>query len=144
MRDIPEGVVREIEKMVPASLDEVFRTNRHKGSLYLSTEKELAALKRPVHIGPVKAKISRWCFITFLQKESQTVSTMLAGYNETEQCSWMTSEVMAIDGRTILTRSGSIYALAGKPTTKPDLPHVCATLNSWGIGQHFGVPPFFF
>lgn len=68
----------------------------------------------------------------------------LTGFNDAERSSWMTSLVVAIDGDAVATKSGSLYKLKGDKSEILDLPYICATLNGWGVGQLFGVPPFFF
>lgn len=137
-------LAQQLERIIPKSLDDIIRTNRDKARLYLSTEVELAALRGPIPIWPVKGRISHWCFISFFLTEEHWACVNLTGFNEDEQSSWMTSQVMAISGSAVLTRSGSIYTLAGESSTEPDLQHICATLNLWGVGQHSDVPPFIF
>lgn len=144
MNDVPESIVQQLEMITPNSLDDIIRTNREEAKLYLSMEAELAALRRPIPIGPVKGRITHWCFVTFFVTGESWAGVSLTSFNAAENSSWMTSVVTAISGTTVLTKSGSIYILVGEPTTEPDLPYICATLNSWGVGQRLGVPPFFF
>lgn len=144
MKDVSESIVQQLEIITPKSLDDIIRRNREKAKMYLSTEAELAALQGPMPIGPVKGRITHWCFVTFFITGENWAGVSLTGFNAAENSSWMTSVVTAISGDAVLTKSGSIYILVGEPTTEPDLPYICATLNSWGVGQLLGVPPFFF
>ncbi len=132
------------EHDAPASLDDVIRTNRDHTRLYLSTAAELAALRGAIPSQPIKGEIGDWCFITLLISETQERFLYLTGTNLADHSSCMTSKVTVINGHAAMTKSGSIYALAGDPSTAPDLPYICATLNLWGIGPRFGVPPYFF
>lgn len=137
-------IAQHLEQITPKSLDDIIRTNRDKARMYLSTEAELAALQGPIPIGLVKGKISHWSFITFFLTKKSWAGVYLTGFNAAENSSWMTSMVTAISGTAVLTRSGSIYILVGEPSAEQDLPFICATLNGWGVGQDFGVPPLFF
>jgi len=53
----------------------------------------------------------------------------LTGLNDAERSSWMTSQVVAIDGDAIATITGSVYKLKGGKSGILDLPYICATLN---------------
>jgi hypothetical protein len=144
MAEISEAIAQQLEKITPTSLDDVIRTNKDRARLYLSTEAELAALQGTISNGTVTGEIADWCFITFALSESQWSGVSLIGFNEAEHSSWMTSMVIAINDSTVLTKSGSTYTLVGESSTEPDLFHICATLNHWGLGQRLGVPPIFF
>ncbi len=138
-------IVQQLEQIIPKSLDDIIRSNREKVRLYLSTETELDALKGAVPIQRFKGEISNWAFITFFLTESGGFPMVyLTGFNKAENSSWMTSLVTAIHGEAVATTSGSLYRLIGERTSTPDLEHICATLNTWGIGPMFDVPPFFF
>ena len=137
-------IAQQLEQITPKSLDDIIRTNRDKARLYLSTGAELAALQGAIPIGLVKGKISHWSFITFFLTKKNWAGVYLTGFNAAENSSWMTSMVTAISRTAVLTRSGSIYTLVGEPSTEQDLPFICATLNLWGVGPDFGVPPLFF
>lgn len=144
MKDVRDDIVQQLKEITPKSLDDILRTNRDQARLYLSTEAELAALQGPIPIGLAKGNIGHWSFITFFLNKTNWAGIYLTGFNEAENSSWMTSMVTAICDSAVLTTSGSIYILVGEPTTEPDLPFICATLNGWGVGQNFGVPPLFF
>ena len=133
-----------LDQLMPESLDEIIRTNRDRMRLYRSTGAELDALRTLVPAAIVKAVISHWCFISISQPGEAAPQVCLTGYNLAERSSWMTSQVMGISRNAVATRSGSVYLLDGEKSDELDLPFICATLNHWGIGQHFGVPPFFF
>lgn len=141
---MPDSLADAIARLIPESLDQILRVNRDRARLYESTPEELAALQRPVERGFPKGVISNWCFITFLIVETNEPMVNLVGYNAEERSSWMTSLVVGIDGDAVETKSGSLYLLDGPRSTEFDLPFICATLNSWGLGQMFGVQKFFF
>ena len=128
----------------PKSLDDIIRSNRDRMRAYLTTEEELLTLRGPGPIQAVTGMITHWNFVTFFLTESKTANIHLTGYNAAEQSSWMTSIIVAIDGNAVVTHTGSLYILEGEKSEELDLEYICATLNSWGIGQKFDVPPFFF
>ena len=133
-----------LQELIPKSLDDVIRSNRDKAKLYLSTDAELDALRAPVPPGPLTGTLSAWAFITMFVTDPGVAMVNLTGFNEARNSSWMTSQVMAIDGEMVLTRSGSHYRLEGERSDILDLPFICATLNGWGVGRILGVPHFFF
>lgn len=128
----------------PVSLDDIIRKNRGSTRLYLSTAAELAALQGTLPDRPAKGEITDWCFITLLISETRDAFVYLTGAHQADHSSCMTSKVTLLDSTAAMTKSGSIYTLRGDPSTTPDLPYICATLNLWGIGPRFGVPPFSF
>ena len=131
---------KQLEAVMPKSLDDIIRTNRDKLRAYVSADSELDVLRKPIAVHPVKAEISGWAFVTLFAVETGLPLIYLTGYNDTAQCSWMTSCVTAIDGCLVETKNGSLYRLVGHATEALDLLHICATLNSWGVGQMFGIP----
>lgn len=133
-----------LENLMPSSLDDIIRKNRDEARFYESTEAELAALHGVVPIMAVTGRLINWRFITFLFVETNTPMVNLVGYNVDAQSSWMTSLVVAIQGTFVQTKSGSLYQLEGEPSSDLDLPYICATLNLWKVGPHFGVPAIFF
>ncbi len=132
------------DQEAPASLDDIIRTNRDSTRLYLSKATEIAVLQGPIPDRPAKGIITDWCFITLLVSQTGEAFVYLIGSHQTDHSSCMTSKVTLISDKAAMTKSGSIYSLAGNPTTTPDLPYICATLNLWGIGPRFGVPPYLF
>ncbi len=137
-----ETLERYLDRLLPKSLDDVFRANREKGQIYASTPQELNARAGPVPIAACKARISRWYFISIRIGDQTRV--FLCGNNERAHSSWITTTIMSIDRDAVLTRSGSVYRLVGEPSDQYDLPFLCAALNAWGVGQLFGVPDLFF
>ena len=135
---------QHLDSLIPKSLDDIIRLNRESTKLYLSTDAEIDALRATVPPGIVTGTISAWSFTTMYFTKLGMAIVNLAGFNEAEHCSWMTSQVIAIDGDMVLTRSGSHYRLQGKGSDHPDLLHICATLHHWGVGKHLGVPLFIF
>lgn len=133
-----------IDALIPKSIDDVIRKHRDQLRAYLSTAAELDALRNPIPVVYVKSEISYWAFITFSFAASGMAPVYLTGYNQRGRCSWMTSHVIAIDGDLVATKTGSTYRLVGEKSDDLDLPHICATLNTWGVGQKYGVPEFFF
>lgn len=139
-----KAVAQQLEQMTPKSLGDIICTNRDQVKAYSSTDAEIAALKGAIPIQPIKGELSAWAFITFFLTKQGLPMIYLTGFNEAERSSWMTSLIVAIDGDVVATTSGSVYKLKGDKSDILDLPYICATLNSWGVGRLLGVPPFFF
>ena len=139
-----DDLAQQIDRLLPASLDDIIRTNRDVAKLYLTTDAEIDALRAAVPPGAITGTISAWSFITMFMTQPGVAMVNLTGFNEAERCSWMTSQVMAIDGDTVITRSGSYYLLQGERSDGPDLLHICATLHLWGVGPMLGVPYIFY
>lgn len=133
-----------VDQLRPKSLDDIIRFNRDEARLYMSTAAELHALGSSRPPRAPRAVIAEGAFITMYFANPGVAMVYLTGLNETEHCSWMTSEVMAINGDAVFTRSGSCYRLRGRRSDRPDLLHICATLHLWGVGRRFGVPNIFY
>lgn len=139
-----DDLKEQLTQLLPQSLDDIIRASRDKVQLYFSNDNEIDALRCPLPDGQIKAQISGWAFITLHFSESQESLVYLVGFNQTEQCSWMTSFVTGIGHGVVTTKSGSIYALIGPSTLDVDLVNICATLHQWGVGRQLGVPHFFY
>jgi hypothetical protein len=138
-----------LEKLVPKSLDEIFRVNRDKGQLSLASDAELAQLTAPVDDTGVRHTLTDWQILMLrVQAPGETVlSPRLTGKILESGLFWMTSHVLHVDpGRRLVKTRNSTYRVVGDRVNedKLDLISICATLNTWGIGQCFAVPPFFF
>ena len=140
----------QLKRLLPQSLNEVITINREIASLRLATADDIAALQCDITADPLSPKgtISGWAFIALelRNRHEVGVSVFLTGYSETESSNWMTSRVLGFDEKRgiVTTNSGSVYVLRGDSTTRVDIYHVCAMLNSWGLGRHLGIAPFFF
>jgi hypothetical protein len=139
-----DTLAEKLAYLVPTSLDDIIKVNRDRLQLYLSTTEELEALRCETPSKPVKATISAWSFITLNYSEVKKKAIVLAGFNQDQHCTWMTSAVTGIDGNRVTTYSGSLYEFVGDSTTDVDLLHVCAMLHRWGIGPLFGVTHIFY
>lgn len=134
----------QLTQLLPRSLDDIIRANRDKVQLYFSRDDEIDALRHSLLEGRIKAQVSDWAFITLNFSESQDSLVYLVGFNQTEQCSWMTSFITGIGHGKVATKSGSIYELVGASTLDVDLLHICATLHQWSVGRSLGVPHIFY
>lgn len=144
MAETDQGIADALRAMLPTSLDDIIRINKDKVKAYPSTDIEIEALKGSIPIKFIKGELSNWVFITLFLTAKELPLVYLTGYNKTERSSWMTSQVVAIEGDLVATKSGSVYKLKGDKSDKLDIPFICATLNGWGVGQQLGVPSFFF
>lgn len=144
------GLTQTINELIPKSLDDIIRRNRELVELRLATEADIHPLEKEIgNLHPVKDVIEDWRLICLSEKETNWVQMMLLGRSTENNCSWITSTVVAIDfkQKAVLTNSGSVYTL-GKPgqgePPMADLMHVCATLHKWGSGDFLGAPHFFY
>lgn len=142
-------IAKELSSIIPKSLDDIVRANRHLVELRLANDEELAALAGPVPAGPAKHEISNFRLVSMVIKNPATVSVHLLGTCGTGE-SWGTSAVVKLDEASgyVLTNSGSIYKLLGtRHQDQPgslDLIGLCALMNQWGLRRILGIPPFFY
>lgn len=140
----------QVRALLPKSIDEIITINRDKAQLRIASADDINPLQCEIEEARmVTGVVSRWCLIALeLRNETDGCSATvhLTGYNETLGRSWMTSLIKGIDleNGLLRTKSGSLYRMNGQSTDAPDLPVVCATLNSWGMGSMLGLPHIFF
>lgn len=143
-------IEEQLKNLLALTLDDVITKNRDYAELRIATKEDIATLQASIEdYGVVTGEITRWSLIALELRDGEGgvgVSVYLVGYNETKRSMWMTSRVLSLDEETKLltTHSGSLYRLVGAVTTNVDVPFICAMLNTWGIGEHLGLPPFFF
>lgn len=141
------------DNLLPRSLDDIVRKNRHLCSLRLSSHEELNAFPSMVSLmvdqRQVKAMVSDWRFICWVRPEEMGGAVhFLTGINQARQRILMTSDVRAVDfGNGLVLTNNSLYRLGrmgnGEPNMKILL-HICAVFHSWGIGEHLGVPHIYY
>ena len=145
MNDLTET----FDEMIPRSLDNVIRANRHLAQLRLASDQELAALSGNIAVVQPKDEISNYRLVSIILNNPDTVSVHLLGTCSAGR-SWSTSQVMTLDLERgyAETRIGSVYKLLGPRAhdepDRDDLICLCAILNKWGVGQRLGVPAFFY
>lgn len=106
-------------------------------------------MARPLQRDHVSHHLMRWQVLAIhLTGNGKAVNTFhLVGRVRGTREPWVTSKIQAInlERRRVLTEN-SLYGLWGPQGREcdVDLRHLCATLNYWGIGRHFGVPEFYF
>jgi hypothetical protein len=99
--------------------------------------------------GHVRHILTHWQIITLhvaVGEQSQASPRLVGRVLGTGQ-SWATSHVVGVDLSNGLVRtSNSTYRIQGSQVSENelDLVHICAALNSWGLGQFLGVPEFFY
>lgn len=143
----------KLNNLLPKSLDDIIRKNRHLCSLRLSAHAELDALPSMITLinnqRQVRATISDWRFICWIRpQEVGGPVHFIVGINETRQRALMTSDVRAADlQKGLVLTKNSLYRLGCKGNGEPDvrmLLHICATLHAWGHGEFMGVPHVFY
>lgn len=145
-----DALLKQIHDLVPATLDEVIRKNRHLAELGLSTPAEIQ--RRAGDLAgelEIKDTLDDWRLISMREKTSGQVSILVLGDSQKENTPWLTSAVVWVDSAShrVLTWSKSIYQLgspgAGEPP-RQHLIHLCATFHQWGNGEFLDVPHFFY
>jgi hypothetical protein len=138
-----------LDRLIPKSLDDIIRANKHLAELRLADEREISAITGEIWADKTKDEISNFRLVSIIFKNPVTVSVHLLGTCSARHA-WYTSQVMVLDLQRgyAQTRSGSLYKLIGplavdEPGTD-DLICLCAALNTWGVGQYLGVPAFFY
>lgn len=149
-RDSPHDSLQEaIEKLIPKSLDAIFRANRDTGRLGLASNAELRQLAISLDAGAERHTLTHWQVIMLhiTAAGASIASPRLVGRVRGSGESWITSHVTGVDlNNGLVQTANSLYRIEGERVGEDelDLIHICAALNTWGIGQHFGVPEFFF
>ncbi len=144
-----ESIEEQLKKLVPKSLDDVVRKNQDQLRLALATQEELETLAADISATNVRHIITCWQFVAMhaTTNRGPVMSVRLFGWAEEVRESWSTSDVTGVDLTNGLVRTAnSIYRISGPRAMvdELDLLHVCASLHSWGLGEHFGVPHIFY
>lgn len=148
-----DSLTQRLQDLIPQSLDDVIRANRHELRLAFATDEELHALERTlpgVTDSQVRDTLEEWNIMMIhvtTGGPSQLLPKLLGSVRETGQYR-VTSTVTAVDMQAGLIRTqNSVYRVVGPRSAGPDedlLIYVCVWLNELGIGRYFGVPPFFY
>ena len=143
-------VEEQLQALIPKNLDDIIRLHRDRASLCISTQEDLQPLASNIPLSPTAVPISRWHFITLDADTvpARTRVVFLVGWNDHENRTWNTSPVKRYDAAAglLVTRSGNTYSTAGPQGTEKDLDlrHICIFLRKTGVGDHFGIPAFFY
>lgn len=149
----PTHPAENLRDLIPKSLDDIIRAQRHECRLALATDGELAVLHMDLSdhtSSPVQHTLTDWqiLMIHITGKAGGLTSfPKLLGHVQHTGQSWITSNVIGIDPKNCLVRTNnSTYRVTGPRVDESglDLLHVCATLNAWGVGPRFGVPEFYY
>lgn len=137
-----------IMSMIPKSLDDIIRQNRHLATLTLTSEEEISELYFPIKPGIPKELLNNWSLIT-LNVLEQVPQVILVGEIRDTHVTRVTSAVQQIDFKNnfVITQNRSLYQLGNRNKDEPDshqLMTICAVFHSWGFGAYLGVPHFFF
>jgi hypothetical protein len=137
-----------IEALMPKSLDDVFRQNRDKASIHLSTDEELAPfLSNILEKANLYATVEDWRLITLKSKTQEVYRVRLLGRLAHSGESWFTSVIRLIDfEHGVVQTHNNFYGLGNKGEGEPpfrDLAILCTSLNRQGLGAYFGIPSFF-
>jgi len=142
-------VAEQIMDLIPKSIDDIIRLNRDKASLRFVTLEDLEPLASEIPPSVRAVPISIWNLVTLtMHGDIPERHVLLLGRNDNENCTWCTSPVQCLDAKAglLVTRSGTIYSLAGERATEEDLDlmHLCVYLRKSGAGDAFGIPAFFY
>jgi hypothetical protein len=127
---------------LPASLDDIVRTNRHRFEVGLATEAEIAAVTGCVpSTGAAKGVIDDWRLVALRDRPARLVTLHVLG--RFDSYAWMTSyvSVLSADRARVRTKN-SLYGLGRPGAGEPELPlllHVAHTLKRWGFDEHYGL-----
>jgi hypothetical protein len=152
------AIAEAIENLIPRSLDDIVRQNRHLFCISLATSEELAARAAKIEPRDVKDTINGWRMLSFRafarrrpikSEDASCVSRLLLLGSAVETgCIWITSAVMRIDADSgFVQTQNSFYRLGPRAEGEPppdELMTVCAALHRWGVGPLLGAPEFYF
>jgi hypothetical protein len=137
----------KLEELIPKSIDEIIRKNRDKLCLELVNRDELTLIHRDLPITNFKGSLSGVCI--YRRRILINGLSSIAAVGWVENRLRHTSSIVAYDPKTnvILTHSGSHYVINDFIEGEPDfsiLTFICVMLHHEGVGDYFGVPPFFY
>jgi hypothetical protein len=128
-------------RSLPASLDDIVRTNRHLLEVGLATADEIAAVTGCVPLGAAKGTIEDWRLVALRHRAAGLVTLNVLG--RFDSYAWMTSYVAALSAdRARVRTKNSLYGLGRPGAGEPDPPlllHVAHTLKHWGLDEHYGL-----
>ncbi|HEY3431384.1 MAG TPA: hypothetical protein VGK09_02435 [Rhodocyclaceae bacterium] len=133
-----------VSSLMPKTLSDLTRNSKGNVKIYLSSPEEVAKLTATFKVECLTGNFERWSIISIHLPALNTTQLFLVGHSQEFDKSLMTSEIVGIDGDTVHTRSGSYYRLVGERSDNPDVSNILATLDGWGLGTCFGLPPSFF
>lgn len=149
-RGLNADVKAPLDLLIPKTLDDIIRQNRNKAEIRLASDEEKNAPFASIQPAPIKNQIEDWYFISLFPKPSNSSQVMLLGYIPDSRYPWITSTVEGIDLEhgLVITKSGPYYMLKGSEGVgEPPLDlltSICSAMHQWGMGDYFGVPPWFF
>lgn len=141
----------KLEDLIPKSIDDIIRKNRDKLRLESVEKHEMETIHRSLPITNFKGALND-VFIYRRRVLVNDISSIAAiGWVDTPYGVKLrhTSSIVAFDpdANVILTYSGSHYIINNFLQGDPDfsiLTFICVMLHHEGIGNYFGVPPFFY
>lgn len=145
-----ETVGALLETLVPKSIDDIIRRHREHACLRFSTKEDLEPLASEILPTVRAVPVSLWNLITLTlsHPKQREQHVFLFGWNDNENRTWNTSPVLQLDAAAglLVTRSGTLYRLAGPQGTEQDLNllHLCIYLRRSGAREYFGIPAFFY
>lgn len=152
---IPGSFAERIEAMIPKSLDDVIRKNRHLAQVRHANQDDLLSLLGTVNAEYPDCVITNWHLVTIATPKGVGFDdmkniTMLLGERAdgTIGNTWITSAIVKLDLASgyLLTNSGSLYMMAKKGEGEPSfeqLALLCRRIHKYGAGEFFGVPEYF-
>lgn len=141
---------QKLQDLIPKTLDDVIRENRDKCRLALATDEELDSLASEIANARCRHTLTHWQVVVIhitTGDGTHTASPKLVGRVKETGQAWMTSQVIGIDAaRGLVQTANSTYCVIGQRVEECELDflHICATLNTWGVGRYLGIPEFFY
>lgn len=138
---------KQLESLVPKSLDDLIRTNRDLALFRLATDQEVMHLHHEIAPRKPKDTLNDWRLIAFHLKQVNQTYFFMLGTSATS-VPRITSDVEQIDldRKLILTRN-SLYSLGERGEGEPHFEHlmmVCSAFHTWGLGETLGMLEVFY
>lgn len=140
------------QQLVPKSLDDIVRINRHLLQLKYANSEDVLKLTKRIQTTSFKGTLVDAFLYKRLIKISKVEPICAVGYLITDlgQIAFHTSQVVGLDDeqKIILTNSGSHYKIESLSDTQNTdstlLMHICHVAHRDGWGTHFGIPEIYY
>lgn len=146
------NLIKQAKDLIPESLDDIVRKNRHLLQLKYANKEDVLKLTKRIQATSFKGTLVDAFLYKRLTKLSEVEPVCAVGYLITDsgKIAFHTSQVVGLDNyqKIIATASGSYYRIDSfADTGQTDsnlLLHICHVSHRDGWGTHFGVPEIYY
>lgn len=141
----------KLSEVIPKSLNSIIRKNQAEMQLEYASSQDLSTINMVITEDYYKGSLWNAFIYKRIVSGSKQQTLYLVGYMQEgrQTVAWHTSYLIGFDTEAMVvsTASGSLYHIESFAEGEADaelLINVCAILHRDGLGEHFGVPHFFY